>query len=162
VLARGAAAASAASASRRRSDTACDRALTGFRLFPDGLFRTWNYAGYRDLAFSQQQQISPSDIFETLTALCQDVHRRLNFAIEPDEALRTIAGIEWELSVGPIHPFYDACGRISRYYSTLLSVWFSVPVIDRGGRETYFDFSRRGRAAFQDYIMSRPRLLLPQ
>ena len=82
-------------------------------------------------------------------------------AAESDEdILRAIAGVEWDIAVGPLHTFYDACGRISRYFATLLFLWHSLPVVDRGERQIYFDHAIRGRAAFQQHYLTCPRCLL--
>ena len=134
--------------------------LTGFKLFPEGVFRTWDYAGSHQLNFSVEQQIVPSSIGSSLMNLCQELQRKLVCLNDRDSRLDVIAAAEWEISVGPIHPFYDACGRISRYYATLLCLWLRLPLVERGDRETYFDYSNRGRKEFQRYFLECPRISL--
>jgi hypothetical protein len=132
-------------------------ALTGLNLFPDGIFRKWEYVGSHGISFSASEQVRPADIVDALIDLSCELFRKLGSADQFNDAIGIIADTEWEISVGPLHPFYDACGRISRYYTTLLSLWFSLPVVHRGDRVVYFSHAVQGRQAFRDFFLACPR-----
>jgi hypothetical protein len=74
-----------------------------------------------------------------------------------DGALRFVGGLEWEIGIGPLHPFYDGCGRVSRYLSALLCLRHQIPLVSRISREAYFEAGRRGKSDFQQYFASLPR-----
>jgi hypothetical protein len=122
-------------------------------LLPEGLFRRWRYDPVYLDATVAMGRVAPSEILKSLELLMD----RVVNAYTGDELmrLRTVAEIEWNLVVGPLHPFYDACGRISRYYSLLLSDWFSVPTPMHRTREVYFSAARGGSEVFISYYLGR-------
>jgi hypothetical protein len=132
--------------------------ITGLRLFPEGIFRLWPYVGSDSLVFPEPDQVAPHNIYGAVVDFCFRSYSELNRASDADTLVKILAGIEWDIAVGPIHPFYDACGRISRYYTTLLSLWYSAPIVDRGTREGYFQDANEGREDFQRLFAAYPRL----
>ncbi len=122
--------------------------LAGFKIFPEGLFREWPYNGYGTLQFDDL--IPPASIGEKLVEISMMLASAAKIA-DISERISIIAATEWEIAVGPIHPFYDGCGRISRYYSTLLHFWWQAPLVNRSGRNEYFEAARSGKAAFVNF-----------
>jgi fido (protein-threonine AMPylation protein) len=123
--------------------------LVGFGLLPEGLFRTWPYDTKRHNVKTEREPVPSSGIWAALEDLMELVIQ----AKDQDEQgrLEAIARIEWEIGIGPIHPFYDGCGRVSRYYSSLLSLWFNVPLAHHASREMYFSAASDGSDAFISY-----------
>lgn len=68
------------------------------------------------------------------------------------EPVPLAAWAEWQLNGGPLHPFYDGCGRISRAYSAMLLVRGRtlLPIYD--SLNNYFDHGHQGETAFADYM----------
>jgi hypothetical protein len=132
--------------------------LTGEHLLPEGIFRTWNYESFTHSVFFGKS-IPPEQIPQKLFDLGKQCFK-LSDAKSKEDQLNTIALIEWELAVGPLHPFYDGCGRISRYYSTLLSLWCGAPVKMHQSRDEYFSYAREGGASFAGYYLRQPNVCL--
>ena len=124
--------------------------LAGAGMFPRGLFRDWDYDPSRHGTQSLAPLIPAREV-QVETLLLMDRVLELRSIDAEAEGLRMVSSIEWELSVGPLHPFYDACGRISRYYSTLLCLWKDLPLARHKTRDAYFRAARAGRDAFADY-----------
>ena len=98
----------------------------------------------------------PTDIPEGLLEIGNQAER-LQTIVKEDDKLELIAHIEWELGVGPLHPFYDGCGRISRYFSALISLWTDTPLVRHQSRDEYFQHARGGEQAFAKYFLSCER-----
>ncbi len=121
-------------------------------ILPNGLLRAWPY--------------NPSDVnfggseigFEEIPSQLLGIGRRakaIETAQTADEKRALIAQIEWEICVGPLHPFYDGCGRISRYYSALLSILGGISIVKHKSREDYFVAARAGKLAFVEYYAAQ-------
>jgi hypothetical protein len=65
------------------------------------------------------------------------------------------AWAEWQLGGGPLHPFYDGCGRISRAFAAALLVRGGrlLPLFDTSAQ--YFAAGNEGDARFLVYYKSR-------
>jgi hypothetical protein len=127
--------------------------LTNDGINPNGLFRLWNY----------EPQVTPSvarvalnDIPRALSGVGEQIIEayQLNSI---QERLAIVAGIEWDIGIGPLHPFYDGCGRISRYFSALSSLWLGVPLVCHASREKYMARASEGRCVFIDYYLQQRR-----
>ena len=60
----------------------------------------------------------PEQIPDAIVKFAETVHVRWGELSKDPVPLAAWA--EWELIGGPLHPFYDGCGRISRAFSALL------------------------------------------
>jgi len=130
--------------------------LAGLHLLPEGLFRTWNYKSpTSSIIFGAT--VAPDQISGKIIEIGK---LALFFrSIKRDEdKLTLVARIEWELGIGPLHPFYDGCGRISRYFSTLTSLWSNTPLVIHHSREEYFSRAREGETSFVQYYLNQPRV----
>lgn len=135
--------------------------IAGMNVLPEGIFRSWKYDGTENIRFSENQLIDPRAIFSTLYELASDLLMQLKNANDSARGLQIVASAEWDIVVGPLHPFYDACGRVSRYFSTLLCLSFSLPLVWRGDRDAYFSHAVQGKQAFIGYFLSCDRVTLP-
>jgi hypothetical protein len=135
--------------------------ISGLNLFPRSSFRQWDYPGTHGLVFNVKEVVAPSQIFPSLITLVSELSDRMaELGTDSELGLRIVAGTEWDIAIGPIHPFYDGCGRISRYFSTLLCLSFSLPMVWRGSREDYFSPAVLGRNEFVAYFASCRKLTL--
>lgn len=118
-------------------------------ILPAGLFRAWPYDHRQYVPTSEEEQCSPSEIWERLTSLAS----RCFTGMQTTEGARLslVSAIEWELAVCPLHPFYDGCGRVSRYFSTLLCLWSEECPRVHPCRTIYLEAARAGRKAFESY-----------
>jgi hypothetical protein len=123
-------------------------------IFPEGLFRTWAYSAPIDEADSPEIEVD--QIWASLLSLEDAYFTRLNVDASYDMA----GWLEWEIGIGPIHPFYDSCGRISRYFSTLVSLWNHQSVPVHTNRDLYMNSARMGVDKFLDYRVQQLRLTL--
>jgi hypothetical protein len=126
--------------------------MTGFRLLPEGLLRVWKFP-----VAVNERPVAPEHVADELAKLGASIPL-IGTRAGDEEKLSSIAGVEWELGIGPLHPFYDGCGRISRYYSALLSKWFKTPVVQHTSRENYYSAGREGKERFVYYYLSLRRL----
>ncbi len=126
--------------------------IAGLNLFPESSFRQWDYSGTHGIVFDIDELVAPSRILSTLITFASDLANRTP-ELATGSGLSIVAGTEWDIAIGPIHPFYDGCGRISRCFSTLLCLSFSLPIIWRGSREDYFSHAVRGRNDFMSYFV---------
>jgi hypothetical protein len=110
-------------------------------IVPRGVFREWPYE-HRKYLDASADDGCPS---EQATELTSDI-----------DLLVPIAELEWELVLGPVHPFYDGVGRISRYYSTLVCLGSGLLPRMHSSREQYFLCGRGGREAFCSYYRALP------
>lgn len=124
-------------------------------LLPDGILRKWDYDPSKYGVISTSQLCSPEDLPFKLESF---VKEWFPFLLESsgDAAVRHVADIEWEIGVGALHPFYDGCGRISRYFSALLSYHKGLPLRVHESRSLYMASASAGREAFQEYYLSLP------
>jgi hypothetical protein len=126
--------------------------LTNDGISPNGLFRIWDYEP--QVSSLQGARVKPEDI-------PRDIESKANSLLEAfqtdskREKLAAIAGIEWDLGIGPLHPFYDGCGRISRYFSALNCLWLNLPIVQHTSREEYMGHASEGRCAFTTYYLAQ-------
>ena len=125
--------------------------MTLMGLAPRGLLRRWEYDPADVGVTSVGRLIGPAEIVPELGRLGSKVLESRDK--DTTTRLGRVAELEWEIVVGPVHPFYDGCGRASRYYSTLASLWLEVPLPAHRSRELYFDAARRGIEAFRAYYL---------
>lgn len=130
--------------------------LTNMNILPESLFRSWCYVSSKYGVNYQGQTINSRRIPQGLQKIATQVIKikKLNTHAEK---VKVISNVEWQIAVGPLHPFYDGCGRIARYYSTLLSLWFETGLVIHKSREEYFDAARKGRNSFYQYYLLLPR-----
>ena len=86
--------------------------LASINVLPDGLFRKWRYSGTSDLTFSGAEMIPPERVADALFLFSNELFQNLQGDRTVGELLRIVGAAEWDIAVGPLHPFYDACGRI--------------------------------------------------
>ena len=113
----------------------------------NGILRTWSISGRQ---YGEETDISPDQIPERLFQL--DISGVEEVLKEPAEKrLAVVAELEWEIGIGPLHPFADGCGRTSRYFSALMSVIYDSPAVVHSSRTAYYDAGSAGRTAFKSY-----------
>jgi len=129
------------------------QALDGLAV--EGLLRRWEYDPKKYKVATTEHLVSPEEIPQELYVLAQSTFSYLKTA--PANGLKkVIAGLEWDLGIGPIHPFYDACGRISRYFSSLVCLWSRQTLPIHSSREEYMAAAGAGRDQFIEYWLARP------
>lgn len=124
--------------------------LTNDGIAPNGLFRLWNYEP--QVRASSAERVEPKDIPENLGGIGSRLFEALRISSER-EKLAIVGEIEWDIGIGPLHPFYDGCGRISRYFSALSSLWLDVPMVHHTSRKEYMERASEGRREFIDYYL---------
>jgi hypothetical protein len=129
--------------------------LANLGILRTGLFRQWEYDAGRHGVRGARPPVPPSQVEPALLRLLAGVGR--GPALEPAAQVALVAQVEWEIGVGPLHPFHDGCGRVSRYFATLLSLWLDVPLPTHRSREAYFRAARGGPDAFASYYRGRTR-----
>ena len=131
--------------------------LTNLEISPGGLFRLWNYEP--PVANFCGGPICPEEIPARLSTIGSLLVDAFQLKTQEDK-LALIGGVEWDIGIGPLHPFYDGCGRISRYFSALSSLWLGVPLVRHASRESYMGRASAGRSAFQDYYLTQHRVMV--
>ena len=133
--------------------------LTNQGTLPQGRFRTWPIAANQPpltggpTISGPDAKVSPDSIESELDDFCAGVwHRWPEISSDP---VPLAAWAEWELNAGPLHPFYDGCGRISRYFAAALLVRGSclIPLFENS--TSYFFHANQGRDHFEVYFRSR-------
>jgi hypothetical protein len=130
--------------------------LTNVALLPAGRLRTWEIPyprnpveddGYRPIP---SRRIPPDELVAAIEDFSHSVHSRW-----PELATNPVplaAWVEWHLNPGPLHPFYDGCGRVSRSFSALLLVRASrLPPLYQD-RDEYFAHAEQGPTLFAAYF----------
>jgi hypothetical protein len=120
----------------------------------DHLLRAWEYDPAQYKVVSNEPLVAWADVPKAMSSLME--RSFLSLTTPPQDQSAHIAGLEWDLAIGPIHPFADACGRISRYFSALACMWFKRPLALHSSRDDYMVASQSGRAGFIKYWVSRP------
>lgn len=122
--------------------------LTNSGIAAGGLFREWPYVPQvKDFS---DKAVAPEDIPMELWNVGDTLLRAARNS-SPAERLEVVAGVEWEIGIGALHPFYDGCGRISRYFSVVNSLWFGVPLKRHNLRSEYMGRASEGRLRFIEY-----------
>lgn len=123
--------------------------LTTKHMLPAGLFRTWPLPADRKFgAGKDSKEISPLEIWDSLSTVCQHTVDRIASGEPP---IKIAAAIEWQIGVGPLHPFYDACGRVSRSTSALVLRASGLPLKQHRCRSEYFEAGSSGVDCFAAY-----------
>jgi hypothetical protein len=123
--------------------------LTNLGISYGTLYRLWPYEpqvhGYSG------PLIRPSEIRGKLVEVGTSLMRSIGIG-DTEQRLQTIAQVEWQLGIGPLHPFYDGCGRISRYFSAIIACWQEVPLVYHRSRVEYMGHASDGITAFTEYF----------
>lgn len=123
-------------------------------VFESSLFRLWPYDYRKFNPNSQLPVIDSSAVVPALIELDVLVLSRVQKA----DALSLAGYVEWEIVFGPIHPFYDSCGRIGRYVSGLVAIWTKSALFVHASRPNYLAAGSSGRQEFLDYLSTLDRL----
>ncbi len=129
-------------------------ALANLEIAPGPVYRAWPYKAQTTLAGEAPLNVAPSQIPREVLRMLQNYLEATNGTAR--QKLMATASVEWDIGIGPLHPFYDGCGRVSRYFSTLLCLWLAVPPRLHSDREKYMAAASRGRRAFQRYVLQQP------
>jgi hypothetical protein len=128
--------------------------LTNAGLLPAGRLRTWS-TSYRPrfAAGGPVARVPHENLPEAVLAFSGGVFRRWP-ELEADP-VPLYAWCEWQLNFGPLHPFYDGCGRIARAFGALLLIRASslLPLYDSA--QSYFGHGERGPEVFGEYVRER-------
>ena len=114
----------------------------------DRLFRSWSIP-YHEV------DIPPTEVPDRLREFCRWISASTEL-LRADPPI--VAGeVEWQLNAGPLHPFYDGCGRVSRLFSAFLLVnnHCLLPLYE--SRASYFRAAQLGVAQFVPYVRSAIR-----
>lgn len=116
-------------------------------LLPLGLFRTWAHASTDGI----EHALSPPDsILESLYQCTIETTRLWKCGLPIDAA----ASLEWELMFGPLHPFYDGCGRTSRIVGAALLYAAGLALPRHDLASAYFAAGSDGTETFAKYLRS--------
>lgn len=132
---------------------------TNDNLLPSNRWRRWDVPSHgegRD-EFSQRALLSAAIPFTSVEAALEEFVQVVfeHWSTLEADPVPLASWAEWQLNAGPLHPFYDGCGRISRLFSAALFLRASwlLPMYD--SRETYFERANRGTASFAGYVRER-------
>lgn len=123
-------------------------------VFSEGLLRAWEYDYGQFNPMTSLPKVEPDAILPKLLEL----DARVVACFRAGDLRGLASRVEWEVAFGPIHPFYDACGRIGRYASTLMALWAHESVRVHGGRAEYMSAGALGTEAFVAYCESCPEV----
>lgn len=130
--------------------------MTNEGLLPKGRFRTWEiHANQQSVTGEEtvsgpEAKMDPGELPEAVTKFCSTISVRWNELYEDPVPLAAWA--EWQLNGGPLHPFYDGCGRISRAFAAFLLVagGHLLPLYDNS--RSYFTHGNKGIETFTVYV----------
>ena len=133
--------------------------MTNQGLLPGGRFRAWCIEA-REKSPSQDAtasmppaKVPPEQLPGAVAAFARSVYQRWEeLGADP---VPLAAWAEWQLNAGPLHPFYDGCGRIARSFAAALLVrasWFPPWYDDHA---SYYRHSDAGIATFIAYVRAR-------
>lgn len=125
-------------------------ALVG--IVPRSIFREWSYDPKQYSIRNEEPLCPPELIWSGLVQLGDRAFQVVRNGGQ--SSAECIPEIEWDLVAGPLHPFYDGCGRVSRYFSTLLYLWTERSPKVHLARDEYFHALRRGKVEFGSYCRS--------
>jgi hypothetical protein len=128
-------------------------------LLPAGRYRTWHIGANQPsitggpAVSGPEPRIPPEKIQEALNDLCHKLWQDWSDLVR--DPVPVAAWAEWQVGGGPLHPFYDGCGRISRAFASALLVrgGHLLPLFDES--ERYFSAGNRGMESFLTYYKSR-------
>lgn len=133
--------------------------LTNRGLLPAGPLRTWDVPYRKDplgddgYEPSPSRQIPATELDGAIDAFCRTVQARWSeLQVDP---VPLAAWSEWHLNPGPLHPFYDGCGRAARLFAAMLLVHANClpPLFD--DRPHYFEAANAGPLRFAEYFRER-------
>ncbi len=133
--------------------------LTNDGLLPAGRLRTWPIGAHQASASGgvavsgPEAKVAPDDIPEAVDAFCAIVHARWpELSVDP---VPLASWAEWQLNGGPLHPFYDGCGRIARSFGAARLIRGStlLPLYD--SPSAYFRHGNGGNESFAVYVRAR-------
>lgn len=127
---------------RRIEDTVNDG------LLPGGRYREWELS-YADAGADFSRKIPQVEVAQAMESFVQELFWR--WSSLPVQAVEVAAWAEWTIQ-GPIHPYYDGCGRISRAISTWILLWSGQTVPVYTSREDWFRHALMGLGPFTDYF----------
>lgn len=132
--------------------------LTNLEILSGPLYRQWEYVSLCDLSSESERSVPVEAIANGIAVLGEKFQK---MPLDSPQAIRVaaIASIEWDIGLGPLHPFYDGCGRVSRYFSALLGLWLRAPVARHQLRNDYMRSATEGRSAFVRYYVAQPTVL---
>lgn len=117
--------------------------LTLQGMLPASIYRQWDLID-RNYGLAEDSCPVPVDSIQASLLVAAQAAVLLN----QTDPVAAAASLEWEIGVGPLHPFYDACGRISRA-AAALGLWKAtrrIPLYP--SRESYFATATEGKATF--------------
>ncbi|MFY7926327.1 MAG: hypothetical protein ACOVN5_10990 [Aquidulcibacter sp.] len=128
--------------------------IVNFGILSGDLYRSWPYTVPTVGERVSGHEVAPDKIMSGLYELAQECVEiaKLGTDLKP----RAVAQVEWKIGIGPLHPFYDGCGRISRYFTTLLCLWSDVELRVHRSRTEYMAAATAGEAAFIQYWILSP------
>ncbi len=131
--------------------------LTNDGLLPAGRLRLWSSSArhnfFNPTVFKEISRVAPEKLPAALRSFSQEVCRRWP-ELEIDPVL-LYAWCEWELNFGPLHPFYDGCGRISRSFGAMLLIRASYPLPRFDSPSAYFEHGDQGPETFAEHVRER-------
>lgn len=125
--------------------------LTLHGLLPAGIYRSWDLPEDRLYGpLEDSQRISIHEIDRRLLQVSDEI-----VTVVRHDPFTAASIAEWEIGIGPLHPFYDACGRISRAVSALILSTAGLKIVRHSSRDAYLGNGARGKAAFLGYLKSQ-------
>ena len=116
-------------------------------LLPDGRFRNWGVSYKEDCAFATK--VPWESLPQEMDRFAEEIFQRWS-ELEADP-LALAAWAEWKIQ-GPLHPYYDGCGRISRGISCWLLTCGQAPLPVYTDRKEWFDHAMAGVEPFTAYV----------
>lgn len=126
--------------------------LTNAGLLPNGRLRTW-LAASPARAAGCGARVAPEALPAALAEFAEAVHER--WGELRGDPVPLAAWAEWQLNCGPLHPFYDGCGRIARAFGALLLVRAGWLLPLHASMAEYYAHGDRGPAVFTPYLRAR-------
>ena len=139
----------------RLADQAMHRLHEGVR------YRTWSIPDVQQIVpgASSVAKLEPDNLPEEVELFCEEVAARSpEMKVDPYPVM---AWAEWELNGGALHPFYDACGRISRCFGAAILIHGHrvLPLYD--SRESYFAAGNQSHERFVEYVVASAKACAP-
>jgi hypothetical protein len=129
--------------------------ITNCGLPSRGVYRTWELPYWKGTADILGQLEIEEALRNSLRAIAKTLQQK-----DLEARLAAIAVAEWEIGIGPIHPFQDGCGRTSRYFACLLTAIYRLDAVSHVSRDDYFAAGKQGADAFAEYYKRLTRVNL--
>lgn len=117
-------------------------------LLPGGRYREWELS-YADDSAEFSKKALAKDVPQAMDRFTRELFVR--WSQLPSAAVVTAAWAEWMIQ-GPIHPYYDGCGRISRAVSAWILLWSGQTVPVYSSRQDWFRHAMSSREDFTLYF----------